>query len=897
LNRLPRRKEWKTAEVELESDCLHNNNPVFARPVLTISCHGQASRRQKGRVSVMRPLIETPSRMALVSLLLGLAAATAALAADLYVPADYSTIQAAVNAAQSNDTIHIDAGVYAGQILISNKSLTLMGAPGAVLRPTTGMRQPYAGLGFIWVPLVGILRSDVVVSNLTFDGLHLGNSQASAFAGVWYLGSGGRVEDCHFTGFRGNTLGSRYANGLRVVNPVGLGTSPVTIQILRSTFTDNYISIALVGDDKSTLTPAFDPNQLRTTFVVSDNTITGNGPNATSLQFGLHIFAGATGEVSRNTISDHAYVGSDADPFSFGILALDEIDFGSKPLVPLQPIRFEGNVLRSNQWHMLVLRGDGSTIVGNAFDGTAPGKRPTGLALSGENVLVASNRFSNMPQGIVLLGDDPDYGTYLGIAHNEQLNTNQFCNVATNIVVEPLATDTEQGTYECPVLTSITSTTNGVRVAWTDPGPGFAYTVKVRESLTSGAWRNGAMRYRWPWPYPHWADAPRSLPAARYYRVLAQPVAIPNRGRLISSSIKGQWDVNFQKHVFTNWGIAYCATPKFGIISRTFTYETVDPYGLSITNSAELILPLGTNGPMPLLSMQHPTLVRKIDASSQPGSGDRWASVLGCYGYAVVTADYLGLGSSPGYQAYFHAKSEATSVVDALRAGKALCASNNITLNGQLFLTGFSQGGHVTMAAHRELETYHTNEFTVTACAPSSGPYDLGGATIEAMLTNPNYPSPVPFAMFLAAYLPIYQLGDTLEELLAPPYRTTLPPLLDGTHSFDDLTLALPTDPVAILRPDYQADFRTNINNPFRQALLANNTYSWTPKAPVTLFHCRGDDVVPYANAEIAYQSFTNRGACCVSLVDPGAPALLNHDDSYNPDLCEVLTWFESLRQ
>ena len=50
---------------------------------------------------------------------------------------------------------------------------------------------------------------------------------------------------------------------------------------------------------------------------------------------------------------------------------------------------------------------------------------------------------------------------------------------------------------QAPVeLTSITSTTNGVRLGWTDPGPGQAYTVQVRESLTSGAWRHGARMYR-----------------------------------------------------------------------------------------------------------------------------------------------------------------------------------------------------------------------------------------------------------------------------------------------------------------------------------------------------------------------------------------------------------------
>ncbi len=446
-------------------------------------------------------------------------------------------------------------------------------------------------------------------------------------------------------------------------------------------------------------------------------------------------------------------------------------------------------------------------------------------------------------------------------------------------------------------LSSITSTTSGVRVAWTDPGPGQAYTVQLRESLTSGAWRNGAMRYRWPWPWTHWGDAPVNLPAARYYRVLTQAAATPNRGKLLTSYLKGQSTASQQNAAFAAWGIAYFATAKFRVVSRVFTYETVDPYGLPITNSALLILPMGTNEPLPLVSEQHGTTARKIDAPSQPGSGDTWASVFASYGYAVVVPDYLGLGSSPGYQAYLHARSEATCVVDALRAGQSLCASNNVTLNGQLFLTGYSQGGHVTMVAHRELETFHTNEFTVTACAPCAGPYDLGGATIESLLTDPAYPHPSYFSILLAAYLPIYQLGDTMEELLAPPYRSTLLPLLGGAHDWPLIEAAMPADPVAILRPDFQADFRTNVSNPFRQALRDNNTYSWTPKAPVTMFHCQGDRDVVFANAEVAYQNLTNRGACCVSVVDPGAPAQLNHDDCYAPSLNGVLTWFEALRQ
>ena len=61
------------------------------------------------------------------------------LAADLRVPADYPTIQAAVDAAASGDTIRIAPGVYVEQTRVTNKSLTLVGQPGTILRAFAGM--------------------------------------------------------------------------------------------------------------------------------------------------------------------------------------------------------------------------------------------------------------------------------------------------------------------------------------------------------------------------------------------------------------------------------------------------------------------------------------------------------------------------------------------------------------------------------------------------------------------------------------------------------------------------------------------------------------------------------------------------------------------------------------
>ena len=93
----------------------------------------------------MKKLIKTRPKVSFAVLILALAAASFATAADLNVPADYPTIQAAVNAAQTNDTIHIAPGVYTGQVQITNKTLTLIGQPGTILRATTNL-PPFQAL-------------------------------------------------------------------------------------------------------------------------------------------------------------------------------------------------------------------------------------------------------------------------------------------------------------------------------------------------------------------------------------------------------------------------------------------------------------------------------------------------------------------------------------------------------------------------------------------------------------------------------------------------------------------------------------------------------------------------------------------------------------------------------
>lgn len=227
----------------------------------------------------------------------------------------------------SGDTIQIAAGVYYEQVVVSNKNLTLSGSPGAVLRATPYMQfsLQYVASAYL-VSLLGIFKSDVTISGLTLEGEHLAEEQPNDFIDIWFHAAGGRVEDCRIVGFRGDTFDTLNGGwGVKVDNPQVFGFGQVNLDILRSTFADDEVSIQLQGDKPTALDKNWSP-ELSTTFAVDDSLIVGNSPDAAGAQFGIWITAGAGGEVKRNTISNYSYTGTNSvfndSLWAFGVLAV-----------------------------------------------------------------------------------------------------------------------------------------------------------------------------------------------------------------------------------------------------------------------------------------------------------------------------------------------------------------------------------------------------------------------------------------------------------------------------------------------------------------------------------------------------------------------------------------------
>lgn len=313
-----------------------------------------------------------------------------------------------------------------------------------------------------------------------------------------------------------------------------------------------------------------------------------------------------------------------------------------------------------------------------------------------------------------------------------------------------------------------------------------------------------------------------------------------------------------------------------------------------IEASGAIAIPRGVTCAMPLASYQHGTVAAKSNVPSFNNYESNIGKIFAGSGYVVCMPDYIGLGSSPGLHPYVHARSEADAALDLLRAARVLQDSLNFNLNDQLFIFGYSQGGHATMALHKEIEEQYSTEFQVTLSAPMSGPYDLSGVQAEVIIQNEAYPTPgyLPYVVF--GYQSVYgNFYEEVSDIFIPPYDTSLLPLFDGTVSMGDINAAVPSIPNSILVPSQLEDFITNPNNPLRTTLALNDVYDWTPQAPLRIMYCNGDDQVAYLNSVKAYDKFVENGVEDVEYYDFGP---FNHNGCVQFCLLAAYSLFEEMK-
>ncbi len=338
---------------------------------------------------------------------------------------------------------------------------------------------------------------------------------------------------------------------------------------------------------------------------------------------------------------------------------------------------------------------------------------------------------------------------------------------------------------------------------------------------------------------------------------------------------------------------------KTGVSIYKITYMTETPAATPapIEASGIIVVPDTKASVYPWVSVQHGTIVGKIDAPSLSYSeGVLEAS----QGFVAVVADYIGFGSaSEVFHPYLVAEAYADAGVDMLRAAKSFASKNTLTL-GPLFLRGYSEGGYATLALQKALETQYATELPITASAPAAGPYDL--VTSAKILTAQETANPVNLPFVVLSYnkwltaTTGWNIDNVIQLGQAKAY-----PLFSGSFRTDDIIKTLPSKTAELFKADVIADVigttpttaeGTQLRTWFTEQSLHNK--SWAPSVQTRLYHCRDDKTVPVEATTSAYASFK-----AINADSPVVPAVIDSPDAANPythttcpGIYASLTWF-----
>lgn len=231
-------------------------------------------------------------------------------------------------------------------------------------------------------------------------------------------------------------------------------------------------------------------------------------------------------------------------------------------------------------------------------------------------------------------------------------------------------------------------------------------------------------------------------------------------------------------------------------------------------------------------------------------------------GYVAMFPFYYGLGGGEKEHVYQDSWTEAMSTIYMIKACREIYPKIGKSTSGQLFITGYSQGGHAAMATHKMLESGFFPEISLTASSPMSGAYDMVGVQSKTMFQNYNRPHYLPY--LLISYQYAYHLWPSdIYGVFKEPYKDELREIFKQPRKLDYgyVDSILPKVPGDMIVDSLVEKFKSDTSFIFTEKLRENGLYNWKPKAPLQMCACYGDDEVMCQNTMETYANMKAKGA------------------------------------
>jgi hypothetical protein len=213
--------------------------------------------------------------------------------ADCAAPA-YSAIQPAIDDANPGDRVLVCEGTYQGQLTV-DKAVSLVGAgAGSVIESpaSAALVSQYTLAGFQYQPVVYVAADDVTIRDLKVDGVAQGNVNGNfLFTGISGVNRDGlEIRDNQITRIQKTPFdGVQTGFAIRLDNTDSASRSAVIDGNTLTQYQKGGIVIRGVGLDGT----------------VTDNVITGVGPQTDIAQNGISFGRGMSGLIEGNQITDN----------------------------------------------------------------------------------------------------------------------------------------------------------------------------------------------------------------------------------------------------------------------------------------------------------------------------------------------------------------------------------------------------------------------------------------------------------------------------------------------------------------------------------------------------------------------------------------------------------------
>lgn len=348
-------------------------------------------------------------------------------------------------------------------------------------------------------------------------------------------------------------------------------------------------------------------------------------------------------------------------------------------------------------------------------------------------------------------------------------------------------------------------------------------------------------------------------------------------------------------------------TAKNGYEEFVIQHVSEGPAGTPRRVSALLYLPTGGTPPYPVVAVNHGTngIGPNCGPSHERLATDYMAQPLVGHGYAVVAADYHGMGVDEGIYDYGVGDGEGRAILDGVRALYNFKDSRfdaKTMLTDELFLYGHSQGGHATLFAQKLYD-------------PSVGPRLLGAVSVAPGLADlrgfdqivgpPARPiDQVALFMIMLTYSHMTYFGSPEpSSWLTPSGQASLPGYLRD-QCFQSLSLTVPATWFQNQYLFTQSFMSGAAGCPFNGAMCTNfqpwSKYLYDTLAgnfrssvPALLLQGDRDDVVPNNTTACLADRMRTQG----NTVRACGFANDNHYTIVDSSMNAALTWMAARRQ